>query len=587
MVQWEVKNRKFYFLGFIFLLFISTVYVIISPRLEDCNEISSTPQASGVFDNYQRLEWNRSFSAPCIGGSLWGDKNNVYTVSTKGEFVGDWQYLLLTKWDKKGQIIWEEEWGITLEDQGLDIWGDDQYLYTCGTSVSPWTPTENSSSTFLIIKWNKDGDEIWSKRWNSGMFDYSHRIWGDNNYIYLLGSSTNTTNFHPSELDCNVSIWKIDFDGNLIWNRTWEWNYLTYDVMYSSSFGIVIQSIFGIDMCMDEDHIYIAHSEGINLRKFDKDGNLLFNNSYGIFNDTRYSSSIGSICEETDFLYIARSHEITKIEKIGNFIWNKTIPYFWNTTTETIEYHEIMKIGTNGKDFFTTGRVYFEDAKEEMIWWESLSFHRWDSNGNLLGYETWHPYRVLWGIWGDGMWIDGDAVYLTAQIWQDIRYFVKWDLNPPYFLYFGVPPMGLLAVGTVLWFWIKPIKQYKRKMLAEQVETINLELDYSNHQDGLVKLNKILPSLEELNDSKLLEKWQLVHKKWEKLDKRNRIDLHFKSQLKHQEELVVLGEIKGAYDNLVKLLREANSESYVSFVDKSIVSDITDLLKTISDKIEN
>ncbi|MHA1110284.1 MAG: hypothetical protein ACTSRE_04240 [Promethearchaeota archaeon] len=43
--------------------------------------------------------------------------------------------------------------------------------------------------------------------------------------------------------------------------------------------------------------------------------------------------------------------------------------------------------------------------------------------------------------------------------------------------------------------------------------------------------------------------------------------------------------MKDAYRNLVNLLKQANSDDYTGFIDKRIVSDITDTLKSVSNKI--
>jgi len=63
---------------------------------------------------------------------------------------------------------------------------------------------------------------------------------------------------------------------------------------------------------------------------------------------------------------------------------------------------------------------------------------------------------------------------------------------------------------------------------------------------------------------------------------------HFKFfglKLNEQKKLIEKGELKDAYRNLVNLLKQANSDDYTGFIDKRIVSDITDTLKSVSNKI--
>ena len=104
------------------------------------------------------------------------------------------------------------------------------------------------------------------------------------------------------------------------------------------------------------------------------------------------------------------------------------------------------------------------------------------------------------------------------------------------------------------------------------------KINNSEYQVGLSKLDESLPLLEEFNNPELLKKWEVLHKKCN-------IDMFFLDELHEQKQNIENKKIKTAYEALVKLLREANSSEYIDIVDKRIVSDITDVLKSISDEV--
>ncbi len=108
-------------------------------------------------------------------------------------------------------LLWNTTWpGSYGESYGKGIWGDNQFVYTTG---STWA---NGSLNTLLIKWDSSGDIIWSHTWSDGYGDEGNSIWGDGNYLYVCGyTGVNNADF---------SLLKWDLNGNLIWNSTWGGN---------------------------------------------------------------------------------------------------------------------------------------------------------------------------------------------------------------------------------------------------------------------------------------------------------------------------------------------------------------------------
>ena len=79
--------------------------------------------------------------------------------------------LALLKWDLNGNLLWNTTWpGSYGESYGKGIWGDNQFVYTTG---STWA---NGSLNTLLIKWDSSGDIIWSHTWSDGYGDEEIRF---------------------------------------------------------------------------------------------------------------------------------------------------------------------------------------------------------------------------------------------------------------------------------------------------------------------------------------------------------------------------------------------------------------------------
>jgi hypothetical protein len=555
MLQRPVQKRVLICVGFFLCLLASGMsgisfleYNTSSPNLD-----SQKPQVSTPFDGYIHLNWNRTLPDDRVGGAFWMEPDNFYTITS--EYPGVWNYVILSKWNEFGNIIWEKQWnGLSPSDYISDIWGDNDYLYGCGRSYGQRFPMDIETSTFLIVKWDKQGNEIYNLTWNTGFEDIFHRIWGDEEFMYVLGTSTNTTYTGSSEQPYinNVTLLKIDFNGNLIWNRTWEWYYFHYS-------GNPYPFQLGIDLWGDEQNLYCLHQENTTIHTYDKNGNLVWNISYPETDSLAITGDSSNLFITT---YSYDNSSIIKIDKLGHSIFQKHLNRF----------HFPVDICINNGFLYITGFTY----RDFDI--SGIDLTKFDTNGNLIGNNSWFPvYIPYYDLSGYLIISVGENLYVVGGSYN-LYYILKWDLIPPYFLYFGVPPIGIAAIGTILWIWIKPIKRHKRKILVMKLESIEDKLINSEYQGGLSKLDESLPLLEEFRDPELLKKWEVLHKKCN-------VDMFFLDRLDDQKRNIENNEIETAYEALIKLLREANSSEYVDFVDKRIVSGITETLKSISDQV--
>ncbi|MHA1698010.1 MAG: hypothetical protein ACTSWN_04130, partial [Promethearchaeota archaeon] len=210
--------------------------------------------------------WNRTWGGPNYDGgrSVWGDGNYVYTCGKTQSFGAGGYELLLVKWDADGNQVWNRTWGGSDWDEGNSVWGDGSYIYTCGYTQSYGA----GGYELLLVKWDADGNQVWNQTWGGSSDDCGRSVWGDGTYLYTCGS---TSSYGAGSDDLLFVKWNAD--GNQVWNRTW-----------GGSAGDVGYSVLG-----DGSYIYTcgyswsfgAGSLDLFLVKWDTNGNLVWNRTWG------------------------------------------------------------------------------------------------------------------------------------------------------------------------------------------------------------------------------------------------------------------------------------------------------------------
>ncbi len=105
--------------------------------------------------------------------------------------------------------VWEKTYG-----------ADDYTVYAFGDAVA-YDDEENiyqlMTPPHTLIKYTKDGDELWAKELNTGYLEDAYDMYYDNGYLYVSGNTDDTTT--------NISdlrVVKYDKNGNIIWNKTYD-----------------------------------------------------------------------------------------------------------------------------------------------------------------------------------------------------------------------------------------------------------------------------------------------------------------------------------------------------------------------------
>ena len=253
------------------------------------------------------------------GHSIWGNETYLYALGDTNSFgAGGYDFALLKLRRTDGHILWNRTWGGSKTDRGYSIWSDGTYLYTLGETSSFGA----GSSDFALIKWDTDGNIIWNRTWGGQGYDRGHSIWGNGTYLYTLGNAERATGSYYTYLD--IALVKWDTDGNVIWSRTWGG--LNHDHGYSIwGNGTHLYTL-------GDTRSYGAGDYDFALLKWDTDGNIIWNRTwsgqgydrgYSIWGNGTHLYTLGETEPTSDFVTYS-DLALVKWDTDGNIVWSCT-----------------------------------------------------------------------------------------------------------------------------------------------------------------------------------------------------------------------------------------------------------------------
>lgn len=168
---------------------------------------------------------------------------------------------------------------------------DENNIITIGTINS-----EDGSTTAYISRINKSGDLVWSKI-IEGVYDAVQVILDKDNNIFFAGNVKDGTSFTPTPAALNTTIngftdtllIKFDSDGNMLWSTFWGGGDedLVQDIALDNNQNIIITGVTrSLDFPVTEDAIDQTkdsvrdHAEFF-VTKFTKEGGIVFSTYFG------------------------------------------------------------------------------------------------------------------------------------------------------------------------------------------------------------------------------------------------------------------------------------------------------------------
>ncbi|MHA1577112.1 MAG: hypothetical protein ACTSU3_07110 [Candidatus Thorarchaeota archaeon] len=165
------------------------------------------PEHTGVF--------NDGFA--CFSeGIAEGPGDTIYTIGRSSSYEDMRSALILQKWDSEASLIWSREWNDTSKGAaGYDVdIADDGSIFVTGVA---WQHVSDLNS-HLLMKWSANGELLWNRT-----FDIEHKGYGRkvavamDGTVYTLGERVwFDSNEDPRYTPVLV---KWDSNGNVLWSK--------------------------------------------------------------------------------------------------------------------------------------------------------------------------------------------------------------------------------------------------------------------------------------------------------------------------------------------------------------------------------
>ena len=246
--------------------------ILLSPLGECEIQIIFTPLHEGIFSETFTIQSNDPVY-------------NVKTVDLLGYGVGV-------------GVDWIRQFGTSDFDLGLTVYSHPTGIYLVGgTEGSMPAYTNNGGRDALIVKFDHDGNQIWSSQFGTAGNDNIHGISIDSSGVYVVGDVHGAL---PGQSWSGLSdsfIQKYDFDGTILW--THQFGGTGHDS--ASGISILGGNIFvsgGVEGALPGQ----TGNGGFDafVCRFDSDGNEVWTNQFGTSGDD-YAKSVSS---DVDGLYV-------------------------------------------------------------------------------------------------------------------------------------------------------------------------------------------------------------------------------------------------------------------------------------------
>ena len=250
------------------------------------------------FDTDGNVIWAKNFGGKGIdeyyaATTVDGGYVSVGTSNASSFGNGDWAGVsghgnndaIIVKYDTDGNLLWKKNFGGSGTEVLYSVTSDGSGYIAAGMSLSASSGSGGSGSVCyaIIIKLDTNGDVIWNKTFGEGNYDIFNSVTADGSGYIAVGSSEGTGDPDTNENE-SASIVKFDTDGNVLWNKTFGGS--GSDSFYSVaavSDGYFAAGVSDSDSFGSGDWTGVAgkgDSDAI-LVKFDTNGDVVWKMNFG------------------------------------------------------------------------------------------------------------------------------------------------------------------------------------------------------------------------------------------------------------------------------------------------------------------
>jgi hypothetical protein len=320
-------------------------------------------------DSESAIQWNISTSqtGTDIGFAvLQTQSGNLAFTGGDGEM---WLYMT----DMNGNYQWDNTYGNTGDDKAHDFvqTTDGGFALSGYTSIYE-LKNDNWQSDFILIKTDKDGNVKWNKTYGGINDEIANAIIQTSDGGYILVGTTLVRDLFDEHTDAWVV--KTDPKGNLEWNMTNGGN--GEDAIYS----VLENEAGGYTLAGFTEQYSTDNKTDMWLISIDKDGNELWNTSYGGPGDEKIYSHIrlsegGYLLCGTQAIRVDSDALLIKTNSFGIEQWNKTYGGEKQDVAKTV-------IQTYDSSYVFAGSTSVSD--EDGFWSQDMWLVKVNSSGEII-----------------------------------------------------------------------------------------------------------------------------------------------------------------------------------------------------------
>ena len=376
------------------LLTIITLILFI-PYLINAEELKLDWQKNWGGNNYENFYDLLQTSDGGFVAYGYSNSTDIEGLPNKG-----FQDAIIVKYDKNGNMLWQNSWSGNGYEQFNDLiqTSDGGFVasgYSNSTDIEG-LPNKGDIDA-IIVKYDKDGNMLWQKSWGgNGDDDFNGILQTQDGGFIGYGSSMSTDIESLSNKgNYDAIIVRYDKDGNMLWQTSWgcnDWDKFD-DVIQISDGGFVVY--VNSDSTDIEGLANKGYTDAI-IVKYDKDGNMLWQKSWGGNNEDHFNGI--SQTQDGGFIGYGNSHStdieglinkglqdaiIVKYDKDGNMLWQKS----WGGEN-TDEFYTALQTQDGG--FIGYGNSRSTDI-EGLInkGLQDAIIVKYDKDGNMLWQKNW------------------------------------------------------------------------------------------------------------------------------------------------------------------------------------------------------
>ena len=304
---------------------------------------------------------------------------------------------IIVKYDSKGNVAWKKNWGgsstdrfnylIELDNGNYVVVGD-----SLSTDIDGLTVTGRAYE-IIVVCYNKNGDLLWQKSWGGNQIDSVNglRKMHDDCFAVLGYSTSSDINRIEGDFAESAVFLKYDYDGNLIFEKVWGGNdYDIFDNIYTFSDGSYLVS--GHSKSTNIEWLAEDRLSSKILIKHDKNDNVL----WGKVAEHDAKVVFNQVITLDDNSFITAGH-ITFGENIDLFIakYDKDGELLWDASWGGDGRERFCKVIQVNDGFVIVGESSstnvdgFVNKSDPGSYGYDIVILKYDLNGNLLWQSSW------------------------------------------------------------------------------------------------------------------------------------------------------------------------------------------------------